>query len=85
MTGWYKVTGIFLITCLYIFAMKYFGYLVCTPFAVFIYCTLIAKGQGEKPGLIGRILYALIITAVIYLLYVTAFHMKLPRGLITKF
>jgi hypothetical protein len=52
---------------------------------VFIYCTVIARGQGEKAGILTRILYALAVTAVIYVLYVICFHMKLPRGIITGF
>ena len=81
-TGWGKVVSMFLILVVYVFLMKYLGYLIVTPFALFATSTLIARGQDQHPRLRSRIIYSVAVTLLIYAMYVIAFGMTLPSGLL---
>ena len=80
--GWAKVGLMFLILVVYVFLMKYLGYIIVTPFALFAFVTLIEKGEKAKAKLLSKIIYSIAVTVFIYLMYVTAFGMTLPTGLL---
>lgn len=81
--GWIKVAAIVACLCLYILLLKYVGYMICTPFILFAFCTIIAKGDGDrKVGSIGRIVFSVIFTAFIYVIYIHVFGMTLPAGIL---
>ena len=80
--GWKKVGLMFIILVAYVFLMKYLGYLIVTPFALFAFTTLIAWGGKVESKLLPRIIYSIVVTILIYLMYVTAFGMTLPTGLL---
>lgn len=68
----------FALLALYILAMKFVGYLIATPVITYLFTTLYAKGSNTT--LKGRILYTVILTLVIYVIYVFAFGLGLPTG-----
>ena len=75
-----KVTRSFLILVVYAIAMTYLGFVITTPFATaaFIYDL---RGSSEvKPVSTGII--SVIVTAVLYALFVFAFQIKLPAGVL---
>ncbi|MGE4353380.1 MAG: tripartite tricarboxylate transporter TctB family protein [Oscillospiraceae bacterium] len=80
--GWLKVGIAFAILCTYIFLMKYLGYLVVTPFALFAFSTLFARGGNVQSKLLYRIVFSVLFTLIIYVLYVNVFSLTLPRGLL---
>ncbi len=57
--GWLKVGISFAFLSAYVFLMKYFGYLVVTPVALFAFSTLFAKGGNIRSNLLYRILFFL--------------------------
>ena len=75
-----KVTRSFLILVAYAIAMTYLGFVLTTPFATaaFIYDL---RGNSEvKPVSTGII--SVLVTAVLYGLFVFAFQIKLPAGVL---
>ncbi|MCH3918478.1 MAG: tripartite tricarboxylate transporter TctB family protein [Spirochaetia bacterium] len=78
--GWMRMFVSVCILCLYVLAMKYFGYLVCTPIFTYAIVTLFAR--EKKTTLIGRIFFSLSVSFIVYAVYVFAFGMSLPVGLV---
>ncbi|MDO4266826.1 MAG: tripartite tricarboxylate transporter TctB family protein [Eubacteriales bacterium] len=76
--GWIRVLISMVILAVYIFAMKFVGYLIATPVACYILTTLYAKGSNTT--LKGRLLYTVILTLAVYVIYVFAFGLGLPSG-----
>ena len=75
--GVIKVTKSFLMLVIYAVAMTYLGFVITTPFATaaFIYDL---KGNSEvKPVIIS-----VVVTAVLYAMFVFAFQIKLPAGVL---
>lgn len=79
--GWIKVIVTFIILCVYVFLMKYFGYLVVTPFVLFALSTIFAKGDGKEAKLVSRIVFSILFSILVYLLYVHVFSLTLPSGI----
>lgn len=78
--GWIKIGISFGLLILYIFGMKYVGYLISTPIILFLLSTFYSKGFTSK--LISRIIFSILFTALSYLIYVYAFGIRLPEGLL---
>lgn len=78
--GWIKVAITFSILCLYVFLMKYFGYMIVTPFAIFAFAAVMAKFGNAHPKLIHLIIFSLGFSVFIYVMYVNVFGMTLPSG-----
>ncbi|MDL2229430.1 tripartite tricarboxylate transporter TctB family protein [Treponema sp. OttesenSCG-928-L16] len=78
--GWIKVGISFGILILYVFIMKYLGYFITTPFVLFALCTFYSKGFVSK--LIPRIIFSVLFTLISYAVYVYAFGLRLPRGIL---
>ncbi|MEQ2563909.1 tripartite tricarboxylate transporter TctB family protein [Ventrimonas sp. CLA-AP-H27] len=76
--GWIRVIVSTVILAVYILAMKYVGYLIATPVICYILTTLYAK--GSKSTLKGRLIYTILLTAIIYAVYVYAFGLGVPTG-----
>ena len=72
----------FAVLIVYVFLMKYLGYMLATPFALFAFTTIIEKGEKTKAGLVSKIIYSVAVTVFIYLMYVTAFGMTFPSGML---
>ncbi len=78
--GWLRILIFMAVMVAYLLALKYLGFLISTPFFLFATSTMLA---GEKKtSLLGRIIYALVLTAAAYLLFKNALKMSLPVGLI---
>ena len=74
--GVIKVTKSFLMLVIYAVAMTYLGFVITTPFATaaFIYDL---KGNSEvKP--VSTVIISVVVTAVLYAMFVFAFQIKLP-------
>ena len=77
--GVIKVTKSFLMLVIYAVAMTYLGFVI-TPFATaaFIYDL---KGNSEvKP--VSTVIISVVVTAVLYAMFVFAFQIKLPAGVL---
>ena len=78
--GVIKVTKSFLMLVIYAVAMTYLGFVITTPFATaaFIYDL---KGICDvKPG--SSVIISVVVTAVLYAMFVFAFQIKLPAGVL---
>ena len=78
--GVIKVTKSFLMLVSYVVAMTYLGFVITTPFATaaFIYDL---KGNSEvKP--VSTVIISVVVTAVLYAMFVFAFQIKLPAGVL---
>ena len=78
--GVIKVTKSFLMLVIYAVAMTYLGFVITTPFATaaFIYDL---KGNSEvKP--VSPVIISVVVTAVLYAMFVFAFQIKLPAGVL---
>ena len=78
--GVIKVTKSFLMLVIYAVAMTYLGFVITTPFATaaFIYDL---KGNSEvKP--VSTVIISVVVTAVLYSMFVFAFQIKLPAGVL---
>lgn len=78
--GVLKVTKSFLMLVIYAVAMTYLGFVITTPFATaaFIYDL---KGNSEvKP--VSTAIISVVVTAVLYAMFVFAFQIKLPAGVL---
>jgi len=78
--GWIKMGICFAVLCLYVLLMKYFGFLIVTPVVLVTLVSLFSKGYLCSWK--GRILFSAVVTAVIYVIYVYAFGLGLPAGMI---
>lgn len=75
-----KVTKSFLMLVVYAIAMTYLGFVITTPFATaaFIYDL---RGNSEvKP--VSTAIISVVVTAVLYAMFVFAFQIKLPAGVL---
>ena len=78
--GVIKVTKSFLMLVIYAVAMTYLGFVITSPFATaaFIYDL---KGNSEvKP--VSTVIISVVVTAVLYAMFVFAFQIKLPAGVL---
>ena len=78
--GVIKVTKSLLMLVIYAVAMTYLGFVITTPFATaaFIYDL---KGNSEvKP--VSTVIISVVVTAVLYAMFVFAFQIKLPAGVL---
>ena len=64
----------------YILGLKYLGFLIATPFLVYGLATYFAKASRADTQLWVRIVFAVGVTLVIWLMYVQLFDMELPIG-----
>ena len=78
--GVIKVTKSFLMLVIYAVAMTYLGFVITTPFATaaFIYDL---KGNSEVKT-VSTVIISVVVTAVLYAMFVFAFQIKLPAGVL---
>lgn len=78
--GVIKVTKSFLMLVIYAVAMTYLGFVITTPFATaaFIYDL---KGNSEVRPM-STVIISVVVTAVLYAMFVFAFQIKLPAGVL---
>lgn len=80
--GFVRFVISFLILCAYILAMKYLGFLISTPFALFSITYYFAKASKIPVKILTVVIFSVVVTAVIYGMYVPLFGMTLPSGLL---
>ena len=78
--GLLRVVIVFAALWLYILGMRYLGFLIVTPFLVYGLTTYFAKASKVETKLWVRIVFAVGVTLVIWLMYVQLFEMELPIG-----
>ena len=77
---WLRVLALFLAFAGYILLLYLAGFVIATPVLLFVMMTMFA---GEKkPSILVRILYAMISTGVIYLLFVVLLKTNVPMGIL---
>ena len=78
--GVIKVTKSFLMLVIYAVAMTYLGFVITTPFATAAF-NYDLKGNSEvKP--VSTVIISVVVTAVLYAMFVFAFQIKLPAGVL---
>ncbi len=80
--GWVRMLITFAILCVYIFAMKYLGFLIVTPFVLFGITTYFSAGSGVKTKLWVNIVFSVAVSLFIWFMYVKLFSMTLPTGIL---
>jgi len=78
--GWARLSISLIILCLYVLLLKYLGYLISTPIFTYVIVTLFAHGKQTKA--INRMIFSVVISVIIYLIYSQVFHLPLPSGLL---
>ena len=64
----------------YIAVMTAAGYLIATPAALYVLTTMFAGGGSST--LKGRLLFSVAVAVIIYVIYVYAFGLTLPSGML---
>lgn len=80
--GWMRMLVTFAALCAYIFAMKYLGFFIVTPFVLFGITTYFSAASGVKTKLWVNILFAVAVSVFIWFMYVKLFSMPLPDGIL---
>lgn len=78
--GMIRIVVTFAVLCLYIFGMRFLGFLIVTPFLVFGLTLYFAKASGVEVKIWVAALFALAVTGIIWAMYVPLFGMELPVG-----
>jgi len=80
--GWIKIIAILVVLCASVFLLKYVGFLLLTPFALLAFCLVMAKGDGRPYKLWALIVFSVVFTVFVYVMYVHVFNMTLPMGIL---
>ena len=78
--GWKRVALTFAVLILYVLGLKYLGYLISTPLLLYAVTSMFAKGKNVRVW--AKILYSVLFTLLVYLVYVQLFNLALPRGML---
>lgn len=78
--GWIRMGAALGILAAYVFAMTYVGYLIATPIAAYILTTLFAREHTST--IQGRVVFSVLLAVIIYVIYVFAFGLGLPDGML---
>ena len=78
--GLLRVVITFAALWLYILGLQYLGFLITTPFLVYGLTTYFAKASQAPTKWWVRVIFAVGVTLVIWLMYVQLFEMELPVG-----
>lgn len=76
--GWKRVAVIFILMALYLFSINFFGYIISTP--VFSALLVLSMREERKLQPITVILFSIITTAVLYLVFQRVIQVTLPAG-----
>ena len=78
--GVIKVTKSFLMLVIYAVAMTYLGFVITTPFATAAFIYDLMGNSEVKP--VSTVIISVVVTAVLYAMFVFAFQIKLPAGVL---
>lgn len=79
-TGWLRIGATLGVIAGYIGAMTAVGYLIATPVILYILTTMFARGSNSTWK--GRVVFSVAVALVIYVVYVYAFGLSLPSGML---
>lgn len=75
-----KVAKSYLMLVIYAIAMNFLGFLITTPFATAAFIYDLKGNSKVKP--IPTVIISLVVTAALYVMFVFAFQVKLPVGVL---
>lgn len=78
--GWIKIAVSLAVIAVYIGAMTIVGYLIATPVILYGLTTMFAK--GSQTTIKGRVIFSVLVSVIIYVVYVFAFGLTLPGGML---
>jgi len=78
--GWLRLILSLVVLCIYVLVMKYLGYLISTPIFTYVVVTLFAHGKQTKT--MNRIIFSVLVSLIIYLIYAYVFKLPMPSGLL---
>ncbi len=78
--GWVRVLLTLAVIAAYIAGMTVVGYLIATPVILYVLTTMFAK--GSQTSVTGRVIFSVAVAAIIYVIYVYAFGLTLPGGML---
>ena len=78
--GWVRVLLTLAVIAAYIAGMTVVGYLIATPVIFYVLTTMFAK--GSQTSVKGRVIFSVAVAAIIYVIYVYAFGLTLPGGML---
>jgi len=78
--GWVRAGTSLLMMLIYLILMNFVGFLIASPLALYAFSTYYAKGY--KSTVKGRVIFSVALTAIIYVIYVFAFGLSLPGGML---
>lgn len=78
--GWIRIGAVLAVIAAYIAAMTVAGYLIATPIILYVLTAMFAKGSDST--LKGRIIFSVAVSVIIYVIYVFAFGLTLPSGIL---
>lgn len=78
--GWIRMGITLAVIAVYIAAMTMAGYLITTPVMLYVLTTMFAKGSSSSVR--GRIMFSISVAVIIYVIYVYAFGLTLPAGIL---
>lgn len=79
---WARLGILFVTFIIYALALTYIGFLFGTPIFLFTISTLMAKYSQKEAALWKKLLYSLLLTGIVYLLFQTVLGIPLPEGII---
>ena len=80
--GYIRLLVSFGILVVYIAGLRFVGFLISTPIALYAVITYFAASSKIETKLWVRIVYAVMVSAFIWVMYVVLFSMPLPTGLL---
>lgn len=78
--GWIRVMLTLVVIAAYIAGMTVVGYLITTPIILYVLTTMFAK--GSRTTVKGRVIFSVLVAVIIYVIYVFAFGLTLPGGML---
>jgi hypothetical protein len=78
--GWVRAGVSLGMMLIYLILMNFIGFLIASPLALYAFSTYYAKGY--KSTVKGRVIFSVALTIIIYVIYVFAFGLSLPGGML---
>lgn len=74
---WFLIAKTLFVLIIYLLSLNYLGFIIASPIIIYYITTLF--DENNKSKLINRILFSVILTLSIYLIYTHLFGFKLPE------
>lgn len=78
--GWIRIGITLAVIAAYIAAMTVVGYLIATPVILYLLTTMFAR--GSRTTIRARVIFSAAVAVIIYVIYVFAFGLTLPGGML---